>query len=400
MDNDILKKIASDFGTPSYVFDIDELTGRLSVIQQILGNDIRVVYAVKANPFLIRAVKDMGIGFEVCSPGEFSICENEDVDMESVVLSGVNKERADVGYVMDKRGGSGIYTIESIAQLQLISSLAREKGIKARVLLRVTSGNQFGLDETDIERIAAGRDDYPDVDIRGIQCYTGTQKKKMDHIAREIDWLDGICDRLYDRYGFRVRELEYGPGLSVPYFEPDADNDNYDMLMELARKLDSIRGKYDISLEMGRYIAATCGYLLTTIMDMKVNREQRYCIVDSGINHINYYGQTMAMKIPVIKHIHMDCGKNDGERGVSQWNICGSLCTAGDIIVKNLMLDNPQPGDVLVFCNIGAYSVTEGIYLFLSRSLPGIIEYKETGGAVLLRDRVPTYTFNSSMYTQ
>ena len=31
---------------------------------------------------------------------------------------------------------------------------------------------------------------------------------------------------------------------------------------------------------------------------MKVNKEQPYVIMDGGINHLNYYGQAMAMKQP------------------------------------------------------------------------------------------------------
>ncbi|MEI3412825.1 MAG: hypothetical protein V8Q57_06260 [Blautia sp.] len=44
-------------------------------------------------------------------------------------------------------------------------------------------------------------------------------------------------------------------------------------------------------LEMGRYLAYLCGFYLTSIVDMKVNHEQSYAIVDGGINHLNYYGQ-------------------------------------------------------------------------------------------------------------
>lgn len=412
MKADILKEIANDFGTPSYVFDIDELADRIRRIREILGEDINVLYAMKANPFLVNAMKNMGARFEVCSPGEFAICENENVDMKNIVLSGVNKEKEDIEYVMDECGGVGIYTVESIRQFQLLASLAEARKTQIHVLLRVTSGNQFGLDEEDIEKIVSARDRYPYVDIRGIQCYTGTQKKKIDHIEKEIDWLDGLCDRLLEKYGFKAVELEYGPGLPVSYFEPDVDNDSHTMLEAFARKLDEIRGKYEISLEMGRYIAATCGVFLTRIEDMKYNKGQKYCIVDGGINHINYYGQTMAMKIPVIEHIPMQPAKekefdvneaqamladdlNEAAKGAQHWNICGSLCTVGDVVVKNLELENAKIGDMLVFHNIGAYSVTEGIYLFLSRNLPNIIEYSKESGAVLLRGQEPTYVINS-----
>ncbi len=54
----------------------------------------------------------------------------------------------------------------------------------------------------------------------------------------------------------------------------------------------------NVILEMGRYLTYLCGYYITSIVDMKVNHGQNYAIVDGGINHLNYYGQAMAMKLP------------------------------------------------------------------------------------------------------
>ena len=415
MNADILKNIAHTYGTPSYIFNVDELESRLNTIKQILGEGIDVLYAMKANPFLVPVMSRLGMRFEVCSPGEFAICEREKVNMKDIVLSGVNKEKADICHVLNDCGGVGVYTVESKEQYSLLSECAREAEVTIDVLLRVTSGNQFGLDEEDIENIISKRDEFKYVDIRGIQCYTGTQKKKSDHIDKEIDWLDSLCDRLYEKYGYKAEEFEDGPGLFVAYFEPGVDNNNYDMLRALAAKLDTIRDKYHISLEMGRYIAATCGLFLTRVEDIKYNKEQHYCIVDGGINHINYYGQTMAMKLPVTEHIPMDvdasktfamsdaCALLGNElvrksEGTVHWNVCGSLCTVGDVIVKNLELTDLKIGDMLVFHNIGAYSVTEGIYLFLSRNLPNIIEYSSKNGARLLRGQNPTYVINSQIH--
>lgn len=75
--------------------------------------------------------------------------------------------------------------------------------------------------------------------------------------------------------------------------------------------------------------------------------------------------------------------------------ICGSLCTFADILVRGLMLSEPEIGDMLVFENIGAYSVTEGSYLFLSRDLPGIYLQKKDGRIAKLREGIPSYPVNS-----
>ena len=64
-----LKEIAIKCGTPSYIFDTDELCARIDAMQQILGCGVTVCYAMKANPFLISVLDKKLDKFEVCSPG-------------------------------------------------------------------------------------------------------------------------------------------------------------------------------------------------------------------------------------------------------------------------------------------------------------------------------------------
>ena len=73
------------------------------------------------------------------------------------------------------------------------------------------------------------------------------------------------------------------------------------ILSEFRALLESLNFKGKVVLEMGRFLAAACGYYVTSIVDMKVNKEQPYVIMDGGINHLNYYGQAMAMKQPYCR---------------------------------------------------------------------------------------------------
>ena len=402
-----LKEIAIKCGTPSYIFDTDELCARIDAMQQILGCGVTVCYAMKANPFLISVLDKKLDKFEVCSPGEFAICEKEGINREKIVLSGVNKEKKDILYTM-KTGAVGIYTVESLNQLELINSCAVECGIKVKVLIRVTSGNQFGINERQVYEIADRKNELKGIIIEGIQCYSGTQKKKLSQIESEVVWLQAIAHTCETEHGVMLKEIEYGPGLSVDYFvtdKCDAMNTDFDELKEFAVMIKEMSEKFNVTLEMGRYIAATCGILISRIADMKMNDTTRYAIIDSGINHINYYGQAMAMKKPRCEFIPMEYTEwfADGadhevevySQGVQPYNICGSLCTVGDVIVKNLELKDAKIGDMIAFYNIGAYSVTEGIYLFLSRRMPAIVMYSKKNGYRIIRNPVDTFLINS-----
>ena len=143
-------EIADQHSTPLYILDKEALENRINEIKAILGEGVTLCYAMKANPFFVDAFKHLNTKYEVCSPGEFAICEREKVNMKDIVLSGVNKEKADICHVLNDCGGVGVYTVESKEQYSLLSECAREAEVTIDVLLRVTSGNQFGLDEEDI----------------------------------------------------------------------------------------------------------------------------------------------------------------------------------------------------------------------------------------------------------
>lgn len=330
----------------------------------------------------------------MCSPGEFRICERVGVPMERIVLSGVYKNPEDVEYVLSAYGGRGMYTVESLQHLQILNDTAVKLGMKIAVLIRVTSGNQFGVDEEDIRKMVSDRGNYPGIEIEGLQFYLGTQKRELSQMKTELEHLDEFIGELKEVNGFETRVLEYGPGFFVPYFKKDKSEDVEDVLGEFKELLECLKFKGKVVLEMGRFLAATCGYYVTSIVDMKVNKDQPYVIMDGGINHLNYYGQVMAMKQPYC--VQLDAEGNEKTEGEAEaWNLCGALCTVSDVVVKRFPLHKPQIHDILVFERVGAYSVTEGIYLFLSRPLPRIYFWTEEGGLRMVREGVHTDLLNS-----
>ena len=382
------RRIAEECGTPAYVFDTDVLRDKIAFLKDNLGGKVRICYAMKANAFLIEPLKGLADCFEVCSPGEYAICEKSNIPQEDIVLSGVFKERKDVLAAIRRDNGKGVYTIESLQQLRIIEECASEINVKVDTLIRVTSGNQFGMDESQVKGVVSDRNQYPHIHFRGIQFYSGTQKKKAGKIKKELEELDRLYTELRDECNYEIEELEYGPGLPASYFIND-EIDDLELLNQLRLSLEKMNYQGKITLEMGRYIAFDCGYYFAKIVDMKTNRQENYCIIDGGIHHINYYGQTFAMKTPYVVHLgNVEDGTSDS------WKICGSLCTVGDVVLNNFSLNSPQEGDILVFENIGAYSVTEGIYLFLSRNLPKIYFYSEKNGLELRREETPTYKLN------
>ncbi len=392
MDENLVKKIVQGYDTPVYVFDVGVLKNRIEYLKKALPKEISLCYAIKANPFIVKEINPYLERFEVCSPGEAYICQGLNIPREKLVISGVYKTPSFIKELIMGSENIGVYTVESLQQLKVIKSAADKYKTKVRILLRITSGNQFGLNENEVKEIIKKRDKMTYIDIRGLQYFSGTQKQSLKKLKRELTYLDGFMDLLSKEYGFETKELEYGPGFPVVYFQEENFEEGA-FLKEFSELLKQMTYKTKIILELGRSIAASCGSYLTKVVDKKVNKNENYAILDGGIHHLVYFGQSMAMKVPQYQIYPV---KVEGES--KNWNLCGSLCTVNDILVKQLPITDLKIGDVFVFQNTGAYCMTEGISLFLSRELPQVLFIDETEKIHSVRNHVSTDILNTANY--
>ena len=390
MDKQALSAIAARFGTPCFVFDEEALAQRMREIRQIVGDSVQLCYSIKANPFLLPAMRELTQLLEVCSPGELTICEDLHVNPDAILFSGVNKTAADIAHAMD--AGVTRFTAESPLHIELLNDAAVARGRVYPVLLRLTAGSQFGMDERDLIDAVAHRERYPGLRFVGIHYFAGTQRKKLSEQRAELTMLGELFDRLKADYGFTAEKLEYGPGLYFPYFTHEDASDTLAPLRELAPDLAAMAQRVELTVEMGRFFVSACGTYLTTVVDTKVNRGYAYAIADGGIHHVNYLGGNMGMRLPHIQHIPGPLHTDEAPR---DYVLCGSLCTTADVLVRKLPQCVLARGDVLAFENIGAYAVTEGPVLFLSRDLPRIVLHNAAGDR-LVRDTIHASSINQS----
>ncbi|MBQ8799830.1 MAG: alanine racemase [Lachnospiraceae bacterium] len=384
--------IAQKYGTPSYLFDLSELSSRVKRIKELLGEEVELCYAMKANPFLTFFLDEYVDKFEVCSFGEYEICKKYEICSSKIVYSGVYKQCDELMNTV-KDDFDGDYTIESKKQFEELCNLIHETKRHARILLRLTSGNQFGMDEEEIIAILSRIDEMPYIEFAGIQFFSGTQKKNIEIVERELTELDAFCTKVKIETGKVITRIEYGAGLFVDYFgDEEADFDDLIKMREWLQKR-----QYHFVIELGRYIVATCGKYLTKIVDIKKNKGKRYCMIDGGIHQINYYGQMLGLRVPPVRQVSYE-RKQIGES--EKWTVCGALCTVHDVVLREYEMQNPCEGDLLLFEMIGAYSVTEASFLFLSRELPNVLAIDEKGQVKVLRKQMSTAHINSGGETR
>ncbi len=389
---DFEKQLLAENSTAFYTFDISVLKNRVDYLKSRLPNEVSLCYAVKANTFIIKEIEGCVERLEVCSPGEEAVCKKLGVPSEKTVISGVYKTPEFIEELAADKSFNGIFTVESLTQYDLLCSLSEKYGRRLQLLLRLTNGSQFGINKEDIDDIVKNRGLHKNIDILGIQYFSGTQKTSVKKYKRELAKLDAFLIHLKEDLSFEAKELEYGTGFPVAYFE-DEELDEDALLKGFSEAINDMQMKPVITLEVGRSIAASCGKYYTHIVDKKINKGVGYLLCDGGMHHIVYFGQHMAMRMPKLSV----AGKAD-KIVDKEWNICGSLCSMNDIIVKNAALPEIEIGDTLVFENTGAYCMIECISLFLTRDIPSVYLIDENGNAVKVRDKFETYNLNTPIY--
>ena len=220
------------------------------------GRRIPLCFSIKANPFLLHRLPEGLDHVEVCSPGELEICIALGVKPKSIIYSGVMKEKCDIERAVSY--GAGILTCESIRHAALISEVMLEciqegaheaefAETKAHVILRPTSGNQFGMSLDDIEYIISHPDEFKGIAVMGIHYYSGTQKS-LRKINKDLEKIKSALTMLKDKYSFEPQLVEYGPGLCVEYFEDDWQEKEKQALNEVAEVLREFAVEYPLAL--------------------------------------------------------------------------------------------------------------------------------------------------------
>lgn len=367
---------------PCYHFDAEVLIRNIQTMRERFEGRPEICYSVKSNPFMVKYAAEAAECVEVCSAGELQLCEEVGIAPSKIVVGGIYKSDEELDYIARKQYHR--ISVESLRELDILARAAARYMVVQKVLLRLSSGNQFGMREDELLEAADHPERYPYIRFCGIHYYSGTQKKKSSDIEKDLNFLRQVVERLR----LPNPQIEYGPGIGFPALMEGSDWYN-SLCEEIEQFFVPFCKEYFVTLEMGRAVTSDIGCYITKIVDIREREKDLFYIVNGGIHHISYYGQVNGRCCPHIRYL------DEKNTGTTQVTICGELCTAHDIIAKKAVIPTGEIGDFLVFENVGAYSVTEARSLFLSHPLPAVLisNHDQTYAA---RDHNDTYKVNMS----
>ena len=358
-----LAAIASQFGTPTYVYSRATLERHYRAFTDAAGSQPHLVcYAVKANSniALLNLLARLGSGFDIVSEGELRRVLQAGGNPAKVVFSGVGKSAAEIEFALQT--GIKCFNVESEPELHRIAEVAARLGKVAPISIRVNpdidakthpyistglKANKFGIDINHALSIYQQAAAYPQLKVCGVDCHIGSQLTETQPFLDALDKLLLLIDKLAAA-GIVLSHIDIGGGLGVTYLDETPPHPA-EYAAEVVKRL-AAYPHLTLLFEPGRAIMANAGVLLTKVEYLKPGQEKNFAIVDAAMNDLirpALYSAWMNIVPAQLKP----------ELTAQTYDVVGPVCETGDFLGKDRALAI-EPGDLLVVRSAGAYGFT------------------------------------------
>ena len=379
------RELAAQYGTPLYVYDANVIRGQIQNVRAAFaGLPLVPFYAMKANSNLaiLRLVREEGFGCDAVSPGEIDLALRAGFAPGDIWFTCSNVSDEDLRAIPDWRI---VINVNSMSEIDRCLALDLPNPVALRVNPDVGAGHhadvitagdsvKFGIDlaELDAARMVledSGRQ------VAGIHAHIGSGGDSIAPLIASAKCLVELTAGFPD-----LRWINFGGGISTPYRPGEREfpiNEYGAALAEVAGSTLRAR-KIDAILEPGRYIVAESGTLISRVTSKRVSAGVEWVGVDTGFNHL-----VRPSKYSAYHHILnasrgsdnslRDHWTDDGDR--EDLVVAGNLCESGDVFtrengeVTTRRLDCVRVGDLLAFCDAGAYGFSMASH-YNARLLP------------------------------
>jgi len=376
--------IAERFGTPAYVVDEDDFRSRAHEFRTAFGiafaglcGGADVYYAAKA--FLCRAtvrwVAEEGLHIDVCTGGELAVVQRAGFPAGRIGLHGNNKSETELARALD--AGVGRIVVDSQQEIERLARLAADRGVRARVMVRLT----VGVEAHTHEYIATAHEDQkfgfplaggaataavravvaePSLELTGLHSHIGSQI--FDTAAFEVAARRtlGLHAEIADEHGLALPELDLGGGFGIAYTSQDDPLPPAVLaagMAEIVGQECRARGVAvpRISVEPGRAIAGPSTFTLYEVgtvkpVELDAGSTRTYVAVDGGMS------DNIRAALYDADYSCTLANRRSSAAAVLA-RVVGKHCESGDILVKDEFLPaDVRPGDLIAVPATGAYA--------------------------------------------
>jgi diaminopimelate decarboxylase len=379
---DFRRELLERYGSPLYVYDLDEAERQARKLLGLLPESAQVLYSMKANPIpeLTAALKTAGCRVEIASTLELRVAREAGLTPDRILCSGPGKTASLVREML--LAGVTHFSCDSWYDLERLAGVARETKKPAYALMRLQvssapSGSvgvgamqsHFGADPAELLNGGAARvGALRGAELAGIHIYSGGQIQSADKLAGTFEYAIQIAEEIAAA-GIPLRLLDLGGGFPWPFGTSDAAVD----ISALREKLQHVNAQRRLTadaelwFESGRYLVASSGTLLSTVLDVKVWNGKTHIILDTGMVHLG--GMAGLGRIYRAVASLEPLAKTNGAP-LQAVDVVGPTDYALDYVTREASVPPLKPGDSVAIPNVGAYGLTASLVAFAGLEPP------------------------------
>ena len=368
-----LTELAKKYETPLYEIDEVTLTKMANDYKEAFSKyeKTKMTFASKAlmTSAIAKIFHNLGFGFDVVSKGEIYTLLNAGISLDKVSFNGNNKSIDEITFAMDNNIDH--FSADNFYELEKLNEIAKAKNKIQKIHIRITPGiechtheyiqtgqtdSKFGFDlnmmDLAIEKIL---NEYKNLKLVGLHAHIGSQIFETSVYFDEVKILLEQIKRIKDKFNIELSEINIGGGLGITYTKEDNPPSVFEIADTIINSINIHCEKFGLNkpvlyIEPGRSLVCTAGFTLYTIGSSKEIKElnKKYIAVDGGM--ADNPRPSMYQAEYVAEIANAKTGEN-----FEKVTVAGKFCESGDILIKDIMLNNPKQGDILCVYDTGAY---------------------------------------------
>ncbi|MBQ9937964.1 MAG: diaminopimelate decarboxylase [Oscillospiraceae bacterium] len=369
-------ELAEKYGTPLYVMDEDLLRKNCrrykSALDNFCGGNGLVLYASKS--FCCKAMckiaAEEGFGLDVVSEGELFTALSANFPAERIVFHGNNKKYSELVFAVNSNIGAVV--VDNLSELETLNGIAEAAGKNVGIMLRIKPGvdahthdfimtgqidSKFGFAlETGeaFEAIKAALS-CKHLTLKSLHCHIGSQIFEVDPYEYASAIMLGLMKKVKDELGTEIPGLNLGGGFGIKYTQNNTPVDYEKHIECVANAVKNECAKLGLNVpklyfEPGRSISGPAGITLYTVGAVKeIPSIRTYVSIDGGMTDNPRYALYGAQ-------YEISAVKNAASPRSKTVTVAGKCCESGDLIGKDMQLQEVKPGDLVAVFATGAYN--------------------------------------------
>nr|WP_320146957.1 diaminopimelate decarboxylase [uncultured Anaeromusa sp.] len=363
-----LDEMLQKYPTPFHLYDEAAIRANVKRLLAAFSwaPSFKEYFAVKAtpNPFLLKILKEEGLGADCSSAAELILAEKVGITGENIMFSSNDTPAEEYAKAVE------LGAIINLDDISHIAYLEKHVGLPELLSFRYNPGSaragntiigkpedaKYGLTKEQLfEAYRIVRD--KGVTRFGIHTMVISNELNPDYFIETARMMMTLAKEIYETLGIRIEMINFGGGIGIPYRPEDEQVDLEYVGVGIRKLYEEILvpaglAPLKLALECGRMIAGPYGYLVSKVLHKK----------ETYKNYVGLDACMANLMRPALygSYHHITVVGKEQQPLDHVYDVTGSLCENNDKFAIDRALPQMDIGDVVVIHDAGAHGHAMG----------------------------------------